>query len=70
MLGFKGGCAHFIFNKCPIYTHDSASGKFSTNSQETDYSVLAVRFCPSFSVGEGRSEVAMRDPVYAHHMTA
>jgi hypothetical protein len=29
---------HFIFNICPIYTHDGASAKFSTNSQETDYS--------------------------------
>jgi hypothetical protein len=26
-----------IFNKCPIYTHDDASAKFSTNSHETDY---------------------------------
>ncbi len=24
---------------CPIYTHDSAMAKFSTNSNETDYSV-------------------------------
>ncbi len=30
---------HFIFNKCLIYTHDGASAKFRTNSQETDYSV-------------------------------
>jgi hypothetical protein len=30
---------HFIFNKCPIYTHDGASAKFRTNSQETDYRV-------------------------------
>jgi hypothetical protein len=28
----------FIFNKCPNYTHDGASAKFSTNSHETDYS--------------------------------
>ncbi len=28
----------FIFNKCPIFTHDGASAKFSTNSHETDYS--------------------------------
>jgi hypothetical protein len=39
MRGFKGECAHFIFKKCPIYTHDGASAKFSTNSQETDDSV-------------------------------
>ncbi len=36
---FKGECAHFIFNKGPIYTHDGASAKFSTNSHKTDYSV-------------------------------
>jgi hypothetical protein len=29
---------HFIFNKCPIYTHDDTSAKLSTNSHETDYS--------------------------------
>ncbi len=36
---FKGECAHFSFNKCPIYTLDGASAKFSTNSQETENSV-------------------------------
>ncbi len=41
MRGFKGECAHFSFNKNPIYTHDSASAKFSTNSQETDNSVVS-----------------------------
>jgi hypothetical protein len=35
---FKGECAHFTFKMCPIYTHDGASGKFSTNLHETDYS--------------------------------
>jgi hypothetical protein len=35
---FKGECEHFSFNKCPIYTHDGASAKFSTNSQEMDNS--------------------------------
>jgi hypothetical protein len=38
MRRFKGECAHFSFNKYPIYTHDGASAKFSTNSQETDNS--------------------------------
>ncbi len=33
---------HFIFNKCPIYTHDGASAKFSTTSHEADYSVITV----------------------------
>ncbi len=35
MLRYKGECAHFCFNKCPIYTHDGASVKFSTDSRET-----------------------------------
>ncbi len=32
---FKGecDCAHFSVNKCPIYTHDGANAKISTNSQ-------------------------------------
>ncbi len=38
MLSFKGECAQFIVNKCPIYTDYSASAKFNTNSHETDYS--------------------------------
>ncbi len=37
---FKGECAHFSFNKCPIYAPDGASAKFSTNSHGTDYSVV------------------------------
>ncbi len=39
MRRFKGECEHFRFNKCPFYTHNSASAKFSTNSQEMDSSV-------------------------------
>ncbi len=39
MRRFKGECAQFSFNRCPIYTHDGTSVKFSTNSQETDNSV-------------------------------
>jgi hypothetical protein len=38
MRRFKGECEHFSFNKCPIYTHDGASAKFNTNSQEMDNS--------------------------------
>jgi hypothetical protein len=40
MRRFKGECAHFRFNKRPIYTHDGASSKYSTNSHETDNSVV------------------------------
>jgi hypothetical protein len=39
MFTFSLESTHFIFNKCPIYNHDSASAKFRTNSHETDYSV-------------------------------
>jgi hypothetical protein len=38
MHRFKSEYAHFKFNKCPIYTHDGASAKFNTISQETDNS--------------------------------
>ncbi len=38
MCTFTLESRHFIFKKCPIYTHDGASAKFSTNSQEKDYS--------------------------------
>ena len=31
---------HCISNKCSILTHDGASAKFSSNSDETDYSVI------------------------------
>ncbi len=39
MRWFKGECAHFSWNKCPIYTLDGAGAKFITNSHETDNSV-------------------------------
>ncbi len=42
MLRFKGECEHFRFKKFPIYTHDGASAKFSTNSQEMDNSERAI----------------------------
>jgi hypothetical protein len=38
MRRFTGECEHFSFNKCPIYTHDGASAKFTTNTQEMDNS--------------------------------
>ncbi len=38
MYTFTLESKHFIFNKSPIYTHDGASAKFSTNSQEMYYS--------------------------------
>jgi hypothetical protein len=38
---------HFMFIKCPIYTHDGASAKFITNSKETDYSVITDYSSPA-----------------------
>ncbi len=43
MRSFKGECEHFRYNNCPIYTHDGASAKFSTNSQEMDNSAASTR---------------------------
>ena len=43
MFTFTLESTHFIFKKCPIYTHDGASAKFRPNSQETDYSVLLLK---------------------------
>ncbi len=37
MSTFTLESTHFIFNKCPVYAHDGASAKFSTNSHGTDY---------------------------------
>ncbi len=42
MRRFKGEWGQFSFNKCPFYTHDGASAKFSTNSHETDYMAMSV----------------------------
>ncbi len=42
MRGFEGECAHFSLNNCPIYTHDNASTKYSTDSQEADNSVPGI----------------------------
>ncbi len=42
MRMFNGKCAQFSFIKCPIDTHDGASAKFSTNSQEKVNSMYTV----------------------------
>ncbi len=44
MCKFTLESTHIIVNKCPIYTHDGASAKFSTNSHETDYSAVNAGF--------------------------
>ncbi len=46
MPRFKDECAHFSVNKCPIYTHDDASAKLSTNSHETDNSAPTPQLVP------------------------
>ncbi len=58
MRGFKGECAHFSFNKCSIYTHDGASAKFSTNSQEKDNSVVPPK--PAFISYEAAPNFELR----------
>ncbi len=45
MRKFKGECAQLSFNKWPIYTHDGASAKFSTKSQEMDNSAEHNQRC-------------------------
>jgi hypothetical protein len=42
MCTFTLKSSHFIFNKCPMYTHDGTSAKFITNSQGTDYSAPLI----------------------------
>jgi hypothetical protein len=51
MRRFKGECAHFVFSKYPIYTHDGASAKLSTNSQETDNSAGSVHIFSCSIIG-------------------
>jgi hypothetical protein len=46
----------FSFNKCPIYTHDGASAKFSPNSQEMDNSVLTDISSSKITKEEGKEE--------------
>jgi hypothetical protein len=43
MCTFTLEYTHFIFNKCPIYTHDGASAKFNISCDETDYRVGVPR---------------------------
>ncbi len=40
MCKFTLESTHIIVTMRPIYTHDGASAKFSTNSHETDYSAV------------------------------
>jgi hypothetical protein len=47
MCTFTIESTHFFFNKCPIHTQDGASAKFSTNSQDPDYSVDSNLGCSS-----------------------
>ncbi len=48
MRRFKDEFAHFSLNKCPIYTDDGASDKFSTDSHETDNMQCAVLLVAEF----------------------
>jgi hypothetical protein len=43
MCTFTLESTHFVFNKCPTYSNDGASAKFSPDSEETDYSVCSSK---------------------------
>jgi hypothetical protein len=49
MRRINGVCAHFRFNKCPIYTHDGASAKYSTNSHKR-ITVRLLKMAPRSAV--------------------
>ncbi len=55
MFTFTLESTHFIFNKYPIYNHDGASAKFSTNSYKTDYSVY-INYTLS-GIGNGKGSI-------------
>ncbi len=64
-----GECAHFSFNKCPIYTLDGASAKFSTKSHEMENSVTLVTETPEYLLADRRPGwkvklVQVLDPVH------
>ncbi len=62
MRRFKGEYAHCSFNKCLIYTHDSASAKFSNNSHEMDNSSYDVSLNDvSLPCGVGRGQTLCCD---------
>jgi hypothetical protein len=52
MRSFNGEFKNFSLNKCLIYTHDSASAKFSTNAHETVtvYSQSPLQLCLEVSI--------------------
>ncbi len=53
MCTFTLESMNFIFNKRPIYTHNGASAKFSTNPHETDCSAYkrpSVRKCTELEI--------------------
>ncbi len=62
MCTFTLDSTHFIFNKCPIYTHDGASDKFRTNSLETDYSVSFLKLQKEQRITSNRTASRLRVP--------
>jgi hypothetical protein len=65
MRRFKGECEHFSFNESPIYTHDGASAKFSTNSQENDNSVYVSIATVRKPVGLGNRQRNWRQTAHS-----
>jgi hypothetical protein len=64
MRRFKGEFAHLSFNVCPIYTHDGASAKCSTNSHDnsapTTTCSTAMSARPPITWGEEMGAVSSR----------
>jgi hypothetical protein len=60
MRRFKGECAHFIFNKCPIYTRQVTIAKFSANSDETENSEPGMSLTFVYSVPENSLKKYMK----------
>ncbi len=50
MFTFTLESTHFVFNKCPIYTHDDASVKFSTSWDETGYNVPYPKWLRKYEI--------------------
>ncbi len=63
MCTFTLESTHFLFNKCPIYTHDGASAKLSDNSHETDYSEYCTVPLPQKHTNPPKSEIQRRSVV-------
>ncbi len=56
---------HFIFNKCPIYTHDCASVLLSTGCDETDFCTVWDRQGTVHQILDYRNSSGRKTVLYA-----